>query len=145
MDGHSVWSKIVGPSFRAMYVSRSLMSNSLQPHGPQPTRLLCPWNSPGKNTGVDCHLELRMVSVSTITTLNARNAYYTKEERKKDSVSTRTMYQNKFQIHQRSSWLKKDKEDALHSRKQGRTPHTIRTSCTQWFPSKDYSVKSEKS
>ena len=27
----------------------------LQPHGPQPTRLLCPWNSLGKNTGVDCH------------------------------------------------------------------------------------------
>ena len=22
---------------------------------PQPTRLLCPWESPGKNTGVGCH------------------------------------------------------------------------------------------
>ena len=32
----------------------SVTSNSLQPHGPQPTRLLCPWNSPGKNT-VGCH------------------------------------------------------------------------------------------
>ena len=30
------------------------MSNSLQPYGPQPARLLCPWNSPGKNTGVGC-------------------------------------------------------------------------------------------
>ena len=28
------------------------MSNSLQPRGLQPTRLLCPWDSPGKNTGV---------------------------------------------------------------------------------------------
>ena len=28
------------------------MSNSLQPHGPQPSRLLCPWDSSGKNTGV---------------------------------------------------------------------------------------------
>ena len=28
------------------------MSNSLQPCGLWPTRLLCPWNSPGKNTGV---------------------------------------------------------------------------------------------
>ena len=27
------------------------MSNSLQPHGPWPTRPLCPWNSSGKNTG----------------------------------------------------------------------------------------------
>ena len=30
----------------------SVMSNSLWPHGLQPTRLLCPWNFPGKNTGV---------------------------------------------------------------------------------------------
>ena len=27
----------------------------LQPHGLQPARLLCPWDSPGKNTGVGCH------------------------------------------------------------------------------------------
>ena len=33
-------------------VSRSVMSNSLQPHGLWFTRLLCPWASPGKNTGV---------------------------------------------------------------------------------------------
>ena len=31
----------------------------LQPHGLQPARLLCPWNSPGKNTGVDCHFLLQ--------------------------------------------------------------------------------------
>ena len=36
-------------------VSRSVMSDSLRPHGVQPTRLLCPWNSPGKNTGVGSH------------------------------------------------------------------------------------------
>ena len=29
------------------------MSDSLRPHGLQPARLLRPWNSPGKNTGVD--------------------------------------------------------------------------------------------
>ena len=28
------------------------MSDSLQPHGLLPARLLCPWDSPGKNTGV---------------------------------------------------------------------------------------------
>ena len=33
----------------------SVVSNSLWPSGPQPTRLLCRWDSPGKNTGVDCH------------------------------------------------------------------------------------------
>ena len=30
----------------------SVMCNSLQAHGLQPTKLLCPWNFPGKNTGV---------------------------------------------------------------------------------------------
>ena len=29
--------------------------NSLRPHGLSPTRFLCPWDSPGKNTGVSCH------------------------------------------------------------------------------------------
>ena len=35
------------------------MSDSLWPHGLQPTKLLCPWNFPGKNTGVGCHFLLR--------------------------------------------------------------------------------------
>ena len=30
-----------------------VMSDSLQPHGLELTRLLCPWDSPGKNIGVD--------------------------------------------------------------------------------------------
>ena len=36
-------------------LSRSVGSNSKRPHGLQPTRLLCPWNFPGKSTGVGCH------------------------------------------------------------------------------------------
>ena len=35
--------------------SRSVVSNSLRPHGLQPTRLLLPWDFPGKSTGVGCH------------------------------------------------------------------------------------------
>ena len=31
------------------------MSDSVRPHRWQPTRLPCPWDSPGKNTGVSCH------------------------------------------------------------------------------------------
>ena len=34
------------------------MSDSLQPRGLQPTRLLHPWDSPGKYTGVGCHFLL---------------------------------------------------------------------------------------
>ena len=37
------------------------MSNSLRSHGLQPTRLLCPWDSPGKNTGVGCHFLLQRI------------------------------------------------------------------------------------
>ena len=33
-------------------VSYSVVSKPLRPHGLQPSRLLCPWNSPSKNTGV---------------------------------------------------------------------------------------------
>ena len=33
----------------------ALMSRSLGPHGLLSPRLLCPWDSPGKNTGVGCH------------------------------------------------------------------------------------------
>ena len=36
-------------------VSCSVVPNSLLPDGLEPTRLLCPWDSPGKNTGVGCH------------------------------------------------------------------------------------------
>ena len=32
----------------------SVVSNSLLPYGPWLARLFCPWDSPGKNTGVDC-------------------------------------------------------------------------------------------
>ena len=38
----------------AYYVT-SVGSNALQPYGLYPARLLCPWDSPGKNTRVDCH------------------------------------------------------------------------------------------
>ena len=34
------------------------MSDSLQPHGWQPTRLLSPWTFLGKSTGVGCHFLL---------------------------------------------------------------------------------------
>ena len=43
----------------SLQLSCSVMSNSLQPPGLQPARLLCPWDSPGKNTGVGCHFLLQ--------------------------------------------------------------------------------------
>ena len=37
------------------------MSDSVRPHGLQPTSLLCPWDFPGKHTGVGCHCLLRLL------------------------------------------------------------------------------------
>ena len=39
------------------------MSDCVRPHRQQATRLLCPWDSPGKNTGVGCHFLLQCMKV----------------------------------------------------------------------------------
>ena len=41
------------------------MSNSVRPHRRQPTRLPCPWDSPGKNTGVGWHFLLQCMKVKS--------------------------------------------------------------------------------
>ena len=41
------------------------MSDSVRPHKWQPTRLLHPWDSPGKNTGVGCHFLLQCMKVKS--------------------------------------------------------------------------------
>ena len=41
------------------------MSNSGRPHRQQFTRLPCPWDSPGKNTGVGCHCLLQCMKVKS--------------------------------------------------------------------------------
>ena len=41
------------------------MSNSVKPHRQQPTRVPCPWDSPGKNTGVGCHFLLQCMKVKS--------------------------------------------------------------------------------
>ena len=43
----------------------SVVSDSVQPHRRQPTRLPHPWDSPGKNTGVGCHFLLQCMKVKS--------------------------------------------------------------------------------
>ena len=43
------------------------MSDSVQPHRRQPTRLPCSWDSPGKNTGMGCHFLLQCVKVKSLS------------------------------------------------------------------------------
>ena len=42
-----------------LVLSRSVVSNLVQPHGLKPTRLLCSWNFPGKSIGVICRFLLQ--------------------------------------------------------------------------------------
>ena len=41
--------------------SLQLCLTLLRPHGLQPARLLCPWDSPGRNAGVGCHALLQEI------------------------------------------------------------------------------------
>jgi len=43
----------------------SVMSDSVGPHRWQPNRPPCPWDSPGKNTGVGCHFLLQCMKVKS--------------------------------------------------------------------------------
>ena len=42
----------------------SVVSNALWPHGLGPARVLGPWDSPGKNTGVSCHFLLQGIALT---------------------------------------------------------------------------------
>ena len=42
-------------------LSCSVEFSSLRPHGLQPARLLCPWDCPGKDTGVSSHSLLQRI------------------------------------------------------------------------------------
>ena len=44
----------------------SVESDSVRPHRRQPNRLLCPWDSPGKNTGVGCHILLQCMHAKSL-------------------------------------------------------------------------------
>ena len=60
-------------------LSRSVMSDSLRTHGLYPSRLLCPWDSPGKNTGVGSHSPLQGIFLtqgSNLGLLNCRQILY---------------------------------------------------------------------
>ena len=46
-------------------VSCSIVSDSLQPCRLEPARLFSPWNSPGKNTNVGCHVLLLEKEMAT--------------------------------------------------------------------------------
>ena len=55
--------------------SHSVVSNSLRPHVRQPTRLLCPWDFPGKSAGVGCHCLLQGIFLTQGLNIWARASF----------------------------------------------------------------------
>ena len=53
--------KVFSFSFPEVKWSHSVMSDSLRPHRLKPARILCPWDFPGKNTGVGCYFLLQEI------------------------------------------------------------------------------------
>ena len=51
-----IWTNV---SLSCAVLSCSVMSDSFRPQGLEAARLLCPWDSPSKNTGVGCHFLLQ--------------------------------------------------------------------------------------
>ena len=62
--GHD-WSDLAAAATGSCCCVTLIVSDSVRPHRRQPTRLLCPWDSPGKNTGVGCHLLLHCMKVKS--------------------------------------------------------------------------------
>ena len=61
----------------------SVVSDSSQPHGLEPTRLLCPWDFPGKSTGVGCHHLLQLSVIHLLL-----NSFMCPTRRKDKQVET---------------------------------------------------------
>ena len=59
VGGPRIWVNILQCTWKKWSVSCSVVSDPLRPQGLQPSRLLCPWDSPGRNTGVGCHFLLQ--------------------------------------------------------------------------------------
>ena len=85
------------------------MSNSLRPQGLQPTKFLCPWNSPGKNTGVGSHSLLQGIFLTqglNLGLLHCRQIFFLLSEPPgKHCPTAPTMQNKKFKV-----WKNKTKQ-----------------------------------
>ena len=68
------FSHLLPPTFGDYVCPCSVVANSLQPHGLQPTRLLCPQDSPGKNTEVGCPSLLQGIFLTQASNLQLVSA-----------------------------------------------------------------------
>ena len=67
-------------------VSHSVMFNSLRPYRLWPARLLCPWDSPGKTTGVGCHAIQHKIKFKSYKTKTKKQANKLKRFHEKNDI-----------------------------------------------------------
>ena len=76
-------------------VRHSVVCDSFQVHGLQSARLLCSWNSPGKNTGVSCHFLLQGIFLTQGSNLGLcigeRTLYHLSHQRSPRNLSKLTL------------------------------------------------------
>ena len=99
-----------------MDVSHSVVSDSLQPHGLHPTRLLCPWDSPDKNTGVGCHAFLQGVFLTNSITLLSLHFFKSVETNYTQNSSLVNSHQTGPLKCTQKSQQKKSRHQLLHSK-----------------------------
>ena len=66
----TLWERAIYSSPECVCVGHSVMSNSLQPHGLGPTRLLGPWDFLGKSIEVGCHFLLQGIFLTQVSNLH---------------------------------------------------------------------------
>ena len=83
------------------------MSDSVRPQRRQPTRLLLPWDSPGKNTGVGCHFLLQCVKVKVAQSARLLATPWTAAYQAPPSVgvSTDGVGCHRFRLYILSVWI----------------------------------------
>ena len=69
------WSGLPFPSPMCESENSSVVSDSPRPHGPQPTRLPCPWGFLGKSTGVGCHCLLCLTPLAPCNQTARKTAF----------------------------------------------------------------------
>ena len=75
--------------------SHSVVSDSVWPHGLQPTRLLHPWDFPGKNTGVGCHCLLPTMYIVGKKCKTGMRCYYSNRfSRCQEARTSSNVYHN---------------------------------------------------
>ena len=92
--------------------SLSVMSDPQRPHGLQPTRLLHPWDFPGKSTGVGCHCLLRLSRVIISNLQISTHSLFTDHTVtfRSQAVWMWMLASTSFLVQETRSWLSKEAE-----------------------------------